>query len=508
MPLFPRNLRGGRLKIRTSPKPAKPIVFCSPITQNSIATTDMSNPTTRIHQQHHWVKLAYKLIDIAAIAFGLLLLRFWQPNLDSDSTVIACLLAIAIYSVAGEFFGLYREWKMAIPREIGCSCVTWIVTLVSLIVLGKISYSTVELSTGALLGWFAFTPIISLSIRIVFRHILQAFHKKGINARGYAIFGATDLGVMLAQNIESSPELGLKFLGFYDDRPESRSVDLPEDYATRLGSMKNLVEHARNGKLDVVFITLPMMAEKRIREVVSSLNDTTASVYIVPDLFTFQLLHSRWMDVNGVPVVSVYENPFYGVDGVLKRMTDVAIAAVALVVAAIPMLLVAAAVKLTSRGPVLFIQTRYGLDGKKINVWKFRSMTVCENGTEVKQATKNDSRLTPIGGFLRKSSLDELPQLINVLMGSMSMVGPRPHAESHNEYYREQIDGYMLRHKVKPGITGLAQVNGYRGETETIDKMEKRVLFDHKYIREWSIWLDLKIILRTFLIVFSRQNAY
>ena len=192
----------------------------------------------------------------------------------------------------------------------------------------------------------------------------------------------------------------------------------------------------------------------------------------------------------------------------MKRILDLGIATAALLVTAIPMAIIALAVKLTSKGPVLFKQKRYGLDGREIDVWKFRSMKVCENGAKVTQAKKNDSRLTPIGGFLRKSSLDELPQIFNVLAGRMSLVGPRPHANAHNEFYRTQIDGYMLRHKVKPGMTGLAQVNGCRGETETLDKMEKRVFFDHQYIREWSIWLDIKIILKTFTVVFSRQNAY
>ena len=172
------------------------------------------------------------------------------------------------------------------------------------------------------------------------------------------------------------------------------------------------------------------------------------------------------------------------------------------------MLLIAAAVKLTSRGPVLFRQRRYGLDGREIRVLKFRSMTVCEDGSSVRQAQKNDRRLTPIGSFLRTTSLDELPQLFNVLLGSMSMIGPRPHATAHNEFYRSQIEGYMLRHKVKPGITGLAQVNGCRGETETVDKMAERIRYDHQYIREWSVWLDIRILWQTFRVVFSRQNAY
>jgi len=297
-------------------------------------------------------------------------------------------------------------------------------------------------------------------------------------------------------------------LGYFDDRPQSRRSEVPQELNVDLGTLNKLVAAAKSGEVQVVFITLPMRAEKRIRQLIHDLSDTTASVYVVPDLFIYQMLSSRWTDVQGIPLVSVFENPFYGVDGVMKRMADIVIASLALLVAAIPMALVAIAVKLTSRGPVLFKQLRYGLDGQEIRVWKFRSMKVCENGAVVTQAKKNDSRLTPIGGFLRKSSLDELPQIFNVLFGQMSMVGPRPHANAHNEFYRKQIDGYMLRHKVKPGITGLAQVNGCRGETETVDKMEARIHFDHRYIREWSIWLDLKILLKTFLVVFSRQNAY
>ncbi len=468
--------------------------------------SDMTN--TRIRQQSNWAGLVYKVIDGCAICLGLVLLLLWHPSLNSDSTIISCLLAIGAYSIIGELLGVYRDWKLASNKEFVCCLASWAITLLCLGVLGRFSYSTTEFSFGALVYWFFVTPVLSVSARICFRGFLRYLVRSGIHARGYAIYGATDLGVQLADNIDKRPDQGLKFMGFYDDRPEHRSTKLEDEYATRLGSMASLIEHAKNGDLEVVFITLPMRAESRIQSIVSELADTTASVYIVPDLFTFQLLHSRWMDVNGVPVVSVFENPLYGVDGILKRTTDIVLASIALVVLAIPMLLIAAAVRLTSSGPALFKQVRYGLDGRRILVWKFRSMTVCENGDRVKQATKNDSRLTPIGGFLRKTSLDELPQLINVLTGTMSLVGPRPHAMAHNEFYRSQIDGYMLRHKVKPGITGLAQVCGYRGETETIDKMEKRILFDHKYIREWSIWLDIKIIFKTFLVVFSRQNAY
>jgi putative colanic acid biosynthesis UDP-glucose lipid carrier transferase len=275
-----------------------------------------------------------------------------------------------------------------------------------------------------------------------------------------------------------------------------------------VGDLERLVERARRGDVDIVYITFPMRAEERIREVLAKLADTTASVYIVPDFFVFELLHARWTNINGLPAVSVFENPLYGTNGLLKRSVDVVFGTLLLAAAAVPMLLIGWLIKRSSPGPVFFRQRRYGLDGREILVWKFRTMTCCDDGNEVRQATRDDKRVTRIGRFLRRTSLDELPQLFNVMEGSMSLVGPRPHASAHNEQYRTVIDGYMLRHKVKPGITGLAQVSGYRGETETLDKMEKRVACDHRYIREWSFWMDVKIIAKTLGVVIAQRNAY
>jgi putative colanic acid biosynthesis UDP-glucose lipid carrier transferase len=212
--------------------------------------------------------------------------------------------------------------------------------------------------------------------------------------------------------------------------------------------------------------------------------------------------------VGDLPVVSISETPFYGVDGFVKRMEDIILAGSLIMLFAIPMIFIAIGVKLSSPGPLFFKQRRYGLRGDQIEVWKFRTMSVLEDGDKVVQAKKNDPRVTRFGAFLRRTSLDELPQLINVLHGTMSMVGPRPHAVAHNEQYRKQIDRYMLRHKVKPGITGLAQVNGWRGETETLDKMQKRIEFDLAYIQNWSLWLDIKIIFQTMFVVFSDKHAY
>ena len=214
------------------------------------------------------------------------------------------------------------------------------------------------------------------------------------------------------------------------------------------------------------------------------------------------------VNINGMPAVSVYENPVSGLSAIVKRIEDVTLSLLIMSLILVPMVLIAIAVKLTSRGPVIFKQLRYGLDLKPIKVWKFRTMRVMENGNDFKQATKNDPRITRLGRVLRKYSLDELPQFINVLSGSMSIVGPRPHAVAHNEAYRNIIRGYMLRHKTKPGITGWAQVNGFRGETDSLDKMQGRVMYDIDYIRKWSIFLDLKIIIMTVFKGFSGKHVY
>ena len=467
------------------------------------------SPRHHIKSQETWPRLIMKSADAMAIVFGLLVLITWLPQVNSKSTIVIGLLAIGLFNMVGEFVGLYRNWRgIKFEREASCGLIAWGITLILLAGLGNFSIYSTELSASCLAIWFSVTPVLSFSFRMFYRWYFAWSQSQGIHTRSFAVVGINELGIHLVRNVNDAPDLGLKFLGYYDDRPAERTAELPDDISIKLGKLDTLIASAKKGEVEVIFITLPMRAEERIRKVIRELADTTASVYIVPDLFVFQMLNSRWTDIQGLPVVSVFENPLFGVDGILKRSVDIALAIVALAILSIPMSLIALAVKLTSAGPVFFRQKRYGLDGKEIHVWKFRSMNVQENGAAVTQATKNDSRLTSIGGFLRRTSLDELPQIFNVLSGQMSLVGPRPHASAHNEFYRKQIEGYMLRHKVKPGITGLAQVNGCRGETETLDKMEKRVVFDHQYIREWSIWLDLKIILKTFSVVFSRHNAY
>ncbi len=469
----------------------------------------MPATTRRIHEPWYVREAVNRLLDGCAVVAGLVVAIEAADAAQERSPMLTAAAAVILFYLVAEVSGMYRNWR-GVPAEREVLCVFWTCAFwaLGLLVLGLLTGSADRFERSTVLSWLVSTPLFMTACRLAVRSVRRLLRARGYNVRGFAVVGVNELAFQLARNIDMSPELGLKLIGFYDDRPGERTPPIPTSLGPRIGTIDELVEHARQGCVDMIYITFPMRAEDRIRGILDRLSDTTASVYIVPDFFVFELLHSRWTSINGLPVVSVFENPFYGVDGLVKRSLDVVLATVFLAVAALPMAAIAAAIKLTSPGPVLFRQRRFGLDGREILVWKFRTMRVCEDGGEVRQATRYDPRVTPLGAFLRRTSLDELPQLFNVLQGNMSLVGPRPHATAHNEHYRSRIQGYMLRHKVRPGITGLAQVNGCRGETDTLGKMEQRVEFDHRYIREWSLWMDLRILFRTVWVVLSGQNAH
>jgi len=310
----------------------------------------------------------------------------------------------------------------------------------------------------------------------------------------------------VANALQQNRERGTDFIGYFDDRADGR---VHPDASTRiLGGLKDVAPHADEHGVKEIYITLPLGSQPRIVELLEQVQGTTASIYFVPDVFGISIIQGRLEDMNGVPVVGICETPFQGTNELVKRISDVLISS--LIVALISPLLIAIAigVKLSSPGPVIFRQRRNGLDGGEIIVYKFRTMRAQDDGAVVPQATKNDPRVTRFGAFLRRTSLDELPQFFNVLQGSMSIVGPRPHAVAHNEEYKRIIKAYMVRHKVKPGITGWAQVNGQRGETDTIEKMRARVEYDLEYLRNWSIGLDLRIIAGTVRLLFFDRHAY
>ncbi|RKZ93929.1 MAG: undecaprenyl-phosphate glucose phosphotransferase [Gammaproteobacteria bacterium] len=429
----------------------------------------------------------------------------WQPIY-----IWALLLSTLLFNFFAESQDAYRSWRGTYLRdEIAAVLFAWVTAIFILVMADLIVVKQHMYSDPFIAIWIILTPIELISWHAIVRMILGMLRSQGFNTRRVAIIGANVLGERLQRSFEDTEWSGFRFIGFYDDRSgESPDRRLNKDTINVVGKIEQLIKDCKAGIVDAVYITLALSAEKRIKMITEELADTTVSVYLVPDLFTFNLLNSRWVDFQGVTAISIYETPFAGINSLIKRFEDIILSIMILCLIAIPMFFIAIGVKLTSKGPVFFKQTRYGMDGEKIKVWKFRSMMVTEDGEQVTQATQGDSRITLFGAFLRKTSLDELPQFFNSLGGSMSIVGPRPHAVAHNEEYRSQIQGYMLRHKVKPGITGLAQINGFRGETDTLDKMAGRVRYDLQYIQTWSLLLDLRIIALTVVTGFRDKNAY
>ena len=398
------------------------------------------------------------------------------------------------------------------PKAAGAASVAaevltnWLLIVALLLLIGWTTRTLFFFDQRVLVGWVLLTPVALFAAHLLMPVLLpRLLAVEGVR-RTAVIAGAGGLGRTLARRIEENPDLGIHLAGYFDDRTPARMSHAGPGVI--LGSLDKLPEFVKTSHVDLIYITLPMASQPRLYELLEELHDSTASIYFAPDIFLFDLIQARMDTVGDMPVIAVCETPFYGINGLVKRASDVLLAAVILVLVSPLMLAITLGIKLTSPGPVLFRQRRYGIDGREIVVYKFRTMTVLEDGGVIPQATSNDRRVTRLGAFLRRTSLDELPQFINVLQGRMSVVGPRPHAVAHNEMYRKLIRGYMIRHKVKPGITGLAQVNGMRGETDRLDKMAKRIEYDLAYLRNWSLWLDLRIVLGTIPVVLKMENAH
>ena len=449
---------------------------------------------------------AFDSLLVILVLWGVL--QFWGTAWSHTYTWLGVLAIIAFVFFA-ESNEVYHLWQGFSTRSLAHRLtLAWAGTAIVLGAFAVAMELMASINIRAVILWLALTPVTIIACHWLRRQVLTRFRRQSAQRR-VGIVGATSLSQRVTTAIRNLPWMGYQIAGYYDDRmlTEDRSRRLDNDQVQVCGNLDQLKEAARNGDIDMVFITLPMAAERRVRELVHDLADTTVSAYLIPDIFSFDLLHSRLTGIQGIPAVSIYDSPLAD-QAWTKRLFDLFGSLAILAIVAIPMLAIAIGVKFSSKGPVFFKQTRYGVRGEKIKVWKFRSMSVCEDGPDVPQAQRGDPRITPFGAMLRRTSLDELPQLFNVLGGSMSLIGPRPHAVAHNEFYRNHIQGYMLRHKVKPGITGLAQVNGFRGETETMDKMVGRIAYDLEYIRNWSLWLDIKILWWTAFRGFVGQQAY
>lgn len=437
------------------------------------------------------------LIIIASL-FGIAF--FHEETIDASYVI----LALIVFSLSFPGTSRLNDRFRKLLRDI---VISWCLLAAILFFFGYASGYLNQFPQQVMLAWFLITPAVLIVANETARRLVPRILSLQGYQRTAVIVGISETGLRLTKHFHDKPYLGTRVIGFFDDRDSQRLND-PLVKRNLLGKMNMLAEFVRKNSIDLIYITLPMTTQPRILALLEDLRDTTASIYFAPDIFVTDLIQGQVDDVAGMPVVAVCDTPFTGANGLIKRGSDIILSLLILVLIAPIMLAIAIGVKISSPGTILFKQRRYGVDGKEIIVYKFRSMTVCEDGTHVTQASKNDKRVTPFGAILRRTSLDELPQFINVLQGRMSIVGPRPHAVAHNELYRKLIRGYMVRHKVKPGITGWAQVSGYRGETDTVDKMQKRIEYDLEYLRHWSLGLDLWIIMKTILIVAHDRHAY
>lgn len=449
------------------------------------------------------ISMVQRFSDIVLI-FASLYAICLLNNVDFEIRyLLFSLIVLVIFQMVGGITDFYRSWRgVKISAELKLILKNWFLSYV--LALGIISlFHDFDLNIRVAAIWFIVVTIGFVLCRSLIRVGAGILRRLGYNTRRVAVVGSLPAGINLLKSFAEEPWMGFIVLGYYNSEPLTSVSDI-----NFCGNFDKLIIDARDGKIDRIYIAMNMQEEAKIKKIVQQLTDTTCSVLLIPDIFTFNILQARTEEINGVPVVPLFDTPLSGINMIFKRLEDIIVSTVILLLISPVLLVISVAVKFSSPGPVLFRQLRYGMDGKPIRVWKFRSMRVMENDENVVQATKNDIRVTKVGKFLRSTSLDELPQFFNVWCGQMSVVGPRPHAVAHNEQYRALIQGYMLRHKVKPGITGLAQINGWRGETDTLEKMEKRIEYDLLYIRGWSIWLDLKIIFLTVFKGFINKSAY
>jgi len=452
--------------------------------------------------------LGLRLADLASIAVAGVLahwVRFGSPvpTLDYQRYIATgVLLALPVFTLSR----LYQSW-----RGRGLSSELWTMLGAYTAVFGLVLlYATALKLTGEIsrlwwFGWAAGTVFAGTSARLVVRRVARWTRERGMDLRTAVIVGGGNDAIRVIESLTRQRGAGIRMLGWFDVGVRGRST--PK--SPRLGDLDNLAAYVEANHISQVWIALPIGAQAEIERILDVLAHATADIKLVPDLLGLQLINQSVEQVAGLPVINLRASPLDGDARLLKAIEDRVLATLILFCIAPLLALIAIGVKLSSPGPILFRQKRHGLDGKVIEVWKFRSMRVHQEAHgQVTQATKHDSRITAFGRFLRRSSLDELPQFCNVLHGTMSIVGPRPHALAHNHQYKALVQDYMQRHRVKPGITGWAQVNGLRGETDTVDKMAARVEHDLYYMRNWSVWLDLKIVAMTVVKGFLGKNAY
>lgn len=446
-----------------------------------------------------YVSILQRSCDLFAI-YGALYIVFNLNSIEiTHQAMLVFLCMVSLFQLIGGLTDFYRSWRgVSLFNEL-IACLKNVLMSSCLLLPFVWFYS--DINIALLIQYFCSVLFLMSVMRVFVRLIYAISFKIFKKSRNVIVIGDSSKALKLFNDLKKSEWIGFNPLGVFSFNSNYNTADYN-------GTADHAIEIIQNQDINQVYIVMTQQNIEQVDNLLKILSDTTCSTVIVPELFSYDFLYSRVEDINGTPIIPIIDTRIKGINIFLKRVEDICVASVILLMISPLLLGIAVAIKLNSKGPVFFKQVRYGLNGKPILVYKFRSMSVMENGPEVKQAVKNDPRVTKVGAFIRRTSLDELPQFINVILGNMSVVGPRPHAAAHNEEYRKLITGYMLRHKVKPGITGLAQIRGWRGETDTLDKMEKRVECDLEYIRTWSLLLDLKIILLTVFKGFINKAAY
>lgn len=477
-----------------------------------LQTTDMVSDRRLLKDHGSLISAATRTLDALAVVVSAVLayaFRFGISGFPMPKSYIAVVAIAALLTlVMFPSFAVYRSWRgRSMYKLLSRLAVAWgtvLIVLVSMLFLFK---AGADYSRAWFIYWAGIAFLLLFSLRLIVFRFLRAMRKRGWNHKRVLVLGAGSFGRAIVRRVVHAPEVGFDIVALLDDYEKHHGKIFAG--AKVIGGLDLVANAVEQYGADEVWIALPLKAEARVRDVLRELRHSTVNIRYLPDIFGFTLLNHSVSEIAGIPVLDLNVSPMNGPNRIIKALEDRILAALILLLISPLLLAIAIGVRLSSPGPVIFTQLRHGWDGKPINVYKFRTMKLhTENGDAVTQATRSDPRVTRFGAFLRRTSLDELPQFINVLQGRMSIVGPRPHAMAHNELYKEHVDAYMLRHKVKPGITGWAQVNGWRGETDTIEKMEKRVEHDLYYIEHWSLFFDLKIIVLTFIRGFISKNAY
>lgn len=454
----------------------------------------------------------------------------WAQMLLDLAVVQSCFFALTLYKLEGEFPIHYQavmlisallmillyQWQRVYHHfragglwsEVGALLKAWGAVLVVLAVLGFGSKTNTLFSREVFFTWAVVGAIAQLAVHWMVNSVIRALRARGFNERRALLVGNERHAGEFAQRLVRNRRLGIEVVGVVTVEPGSGEPPQGQDLP-RLGTVERLPEIIRSRQVNLVYITLPLKDSHWIEELMHQLVPLHVDVHWVPDVSALELLNHGAYVLEGQPVLSLTDSPLAGLRRIGKWLEDKVLATIILLVASPLMLGLAAAVRFTSPGPALFKQKRTGLNGEVVFIYKFRSMVLHQEAPgQLTQALPGDSRLTPIGAFLRRTSLDELPQFINVLQGRMSIVGPRPHALEHDSYYANHIRAYMLRHRVKPGITGWAQVNDFRGEIDSPEKMRLRIKYDLYYVNNWSLLFDFLIIAMTLWRVFSSRNAW